>query len=615
MPSRDASKRRFLDQPPVEPSTRPKYLLQGGHLSFLASATNRPDDFWIDCSFLLSIPSIAKDIATALSQLAEGYRSATYRGWMVDVKHGIVAFLTQTASCDSITTRSFDRQLVGAYIKYLERVDEKTGRKINPCTRLHRLTVVRKLIQAFVQLGLPVADDHYVPSNPWPLANSKRRCSDPTGEVDAEEHVRFYEYCRSSVEEILRDVKAIWADDELSRHNERTQESDDGDWVERSRILNLVRSTFQGPPPERQVLWKVNREICELIDKYGYTRMLRSFGPYGADLCAFVYYLSYLTALNMQPLVDLKSDDVILTSSMGRSVVRIRTVKNRAKAGKKYSEGSSISKAFAVSADPMCPANILLFLKRWSSGLAHAQSSTPGQLFTFIGKRRSTNFDLQTYAMTGKRAGETTFIRHTTAFCKRGGFRWIGTRAIRDHVAQVADQIFCAQTARVKDLLDHRDVETTRNNYQNGIVLARQSQHLARAMEKHTRWSTSKGRVDPRDLPAHHDGTAATDGFTCIDPYDSPMPGQRKGRLCTAFAECPRCPLAMIELTNSRSAARCLELKGQFERTKELIGEVAFNSRWRESYEAIAYRWLPSFGSDVMVAAKVLLLSKLPDIE
>lgn len=106
----------------------------------------------------------------------------------------------------------------------------------------------------------------------------------------------------------------------------------------------------------------------------------------------------------------------------------------------------------------------------------------------------------------------------------------------------------------VRDRLGHKSIITTRTHYTSDGMRRESQERVAEIQVLHHRWLQSEGRIDPRKQPEPW-RPSATPGFGCMQPFDSPRPGQRKGRLCDAYGECPDCPMAQAWPQDVQAAA------------------------------------------------------------
>lgn len=149
----------------------------------------------------------------------------------------------------------------------------------------------------------------------------------------------------------------------------------------------------------------------------------------------------------------------------------------------------------------------------------------------------------------------------------------------------------------VRERLGHKDAQITRTHYTSGWVRKSGQEQIGLVQELVVRWARTDGLIDPRGLKDPRDAPSATRGFGCIDPYDSPRRGQINGRLCTAYGECPSCPLMLARPNDLQSVAYFLALKKAIVAGKAGIG----------TGEAWAERWLP------VLTDLEALLAEVPD--
>lgn len=94
------------------------------------------------------------------------------------------------------------------------------------------------------------------------------------------------------------------------------------------------------------------------------------------------------------------------------------------------------------------------------------------------------------------------------------------------------------------------------------------------------RWLESDGTLDPRKFREWTDKGCATPGFTCLDPFDSPRPNQKKGRLCNAYGECPDCPFAAARPNNPHNVMLYQALRRAIYRSVTRVTAAGWQQRW-----------------------------------
>lgn len=153
----------------------------------------------------------------------------------------------------------------------------------------------------------------------------------------------------------------------------------------------------------------------------------------------------------------------------------------------------------------------------------------------------------------------TTLVR---AFAARHGLRDLGGAPLALTLASfrptglaLAHAALGYDVTKTQALANHASADTTMRYIHRPAVRAGQAAGLARlqgrfvAVVRGGDWATAVGGEAGVDAASPTDARNATaSGFTCSDPLAGIAPGQRKGRLCTAWLGCFTCPNAVIPL-------------------------------------------------------------------
>lgn len=177
--------------------------------------------------------------------------------------------------------------------------------------------------------------------------------------------------------------------------------------------------------------------------------------------------------------------------------------------------------------------------------------------------------------------------------------------------------------SKTQVLANHASADTTMHYVHQPAVRAAQAAGLARlqgrfvAAVRDGGWAAEAGDEAGADAASQVDARNATaSGFTCSDPLAGVAPGQRKGRLCTAWLGCFTCPNAVIPL-EADTLARLLRMRDALVQAR---GRMALD-RWGLLYApklAILERdVLPRFPTALHDAAAELVeqLQPPPPIE
>lgn len=132
--------------------------------------------------------------------------------------------------------------------------------------------------------------------------------------------------------------------------------------------------------------------------------------------------------------------------------------------------------------------------------------------------------------------------------------------------------------------MGHQSPQTTRTFYTSDWVRKDGQDRIGETQTLYLRMAETRGVIDPRGLGANGRQAAATPGFLCLDPFHSSRPGQRSGALCTAYGECPSCPLMAADLASDETVARHLALRAAI--IAASMGRVSAE-QWREKWHPI----------------------------
>ena len=177
----------------------------------------------------------------------------------------------------------------------------------------------------------------------------------------------------------------------------------------------------------------------------------------------------------------------------------------------------------------------------------------------------------------------------------------------------LAHAVLGHDVARTQVLANHASAATTRRNVHRPAVLQGRFVAVVRGGDGATAVS-GEGGVDAASPVDARNATAS--GFTCSDPLAGIAPGQRKGRLCTAWLGCLTCPNAVIPL-EADTLARLLIMRDAL---AEAGGRMALD-RWGCSTRPSSRSWssdvLPRFPAALHAAASGLVgrLPPAPPIE
>lgn len=550
-----------------------------------------------DCSRWLVLPHLATAFAEALPRVLMRRNTARTRKQIVyDLTHGFFTYCASLPAGSSMTLADVDQGLVTNFAVYLSTAKKDDGSlRYSRWTCRHYLGVIRSVFDVLRAEG-KVAQDLTVP-------RIKGHEAPSTKPMERSEYLRFIARCRADVIQCMSEIGSFWAEVDqlkLSSRNASTNISPIAFAVAHSMGQYKVL-------PERKWLLKHDVRLFKKVN-IAYQTIMKVMHPMSTHLTPFVYYLACVTLYNTQPLLEIRLEDAIETSVLGVARLSLHPLKMR---GKQYQHRS-----FVITQEPDNPALIIRFLARWTE---HLRSCVPAQnsrdLFIYVNRDRGCAQVAE--PLYDRDLGfSPVFSGNAARYTKERGFSAIGTRLLRATGADLANDLMGGDLLGVSTLLGHKGMSSTLVSYRSEHVKQRDAAWLAGGMAARDRWVQSAGKVDARSESADADRTAATPGFMCIDPYNSPIVGEKSGRLCTAYGFCPNCPLAQPAADPVYALARMLQLREVLLEARDRHGLAVWRVRFSDQLEAINTVWLPALSDDARLARVAnLQLNPLPSID
>lgn len=311
-----------------------------------------------------------------------------------------------------------------------------------------------------------------------------------------------------------------------------------------------------------------------------------------AETTPFVLLIALLTAFNLGTVLELNWDDLQAVSHGERH--RIRIVGDKARA--------AVAQTELHDAEPGVPlglSDVLESLERLTErSRAIAPLEHRKRLFVGIVTTRTQ----RAKSFEKNKAGnnnDITWKWALGAFIKKHGLPHFTLGQIRPSVGEAVYEQTGGDLIAVQRRLHHVHIQTTRNHYTSDRVRRDGQERIAGVVTLLTRWVETEGTVDPRGRK-EWDRNAATPGWLCLDPFDSPQPGEKPGRLCTAYGRCVICPLAATRIDDIYAAAchRAL-IKAIYSAQGSYVSSSGWKSRWEPVLRALIEEVMPNIPADI----------------
>ena len=220
---------------------------------------------------------------------------------------------------------------------------------------------------------------------------------------------------------------------------------------------------------------------------------------------------------------------------------------------------------------------------------------------------------------------------HVRRFVKRHRLRGadgkplkLSLAALRATGLTVAHEALGYDLLKTQALANHASPDTTRHYVERPMIRAAQEVELARLQGRFVSWVRGDPEVVARELGVSSDTAtdialgrnATASGFTCANPLAGIGPGQKSGRLCTAWLGCFTCPNAVIPL-EPETLARLLQTRAALTESRAIMRAERWQVLYAPKLEILERDVLPRFPAELVSKATQLMsgLAPLPPIE
>lgn len=499
-------------------------------------------------------------------------------------------------------------ELGTAFLDYLKGRDVDHPVALSVETQRHYYGVFKKIV---LQLHKMDPKWRAIRIPPKPFAGVPRK-SKPK-ELD---HAAWAAVMKAAVAECLLTMDEVWP--QLERVRTALTQKKKGGVVnlgDPAQAVAQILTDFDGHLPRQAQVHKLRG--VKKISESEYFHLRRLAHPIGGDLIPFFLVLALHSGFNEQPLRTLTLSGISEHYPLGQKRTVITSSKWRASKSKR---GAPQRAAFPASDHPLAPERLIRFILDWTRRIReYAVGELAEDFFLHAvsegGRHARRGMLIDSYSARTDDVN-TRITGYITLFCKRRGLKYSGSRANRLAFSEAVDGLTDGDAFELRAMLGHRLISTAQDSYQTNTMQLRQREQLAGAMTAQERWVTSSGRIDSRSTPCYRERTATTPGFLCADPFESPQPGQRDGKLCTSYGACPACPLAAADTNGAYALARFLQLQELYEEARAELGIEIWRKKFQHAYAALRDWWIPAVSNDVTRnEAMNIILAPLPALE
>ena len=559
----------------------------------------------LDLSRWQSMGSLVVDFSKAFAVAYGPYERPSRRTAVTNITYGLVAFLLSRGKAIDAPT-DLTSELLREALAWIRRNDERGNPTLRPMTQTKYWGAIKKVVLALKRRDREAYSSIELPAKPFA---GVKFASEPPPELDIDDYARFMtRVCADATETIDRvRPKLKKLSDELTRlDKEKAQRltSIEG-------VAAFLMFTNDGVIPERKQLLKGDKDLFRAISRLGYTEIRRVAHPQINDLVPFVYVMAAHTAFNQQPLTYLDQTHVSSSLLLG--------VRKRLLAPPKLRAGEVVRRSFVESDEKLSVPNLIDFLEEWTAQIRSvAPRHVEKDLWLFVNKWKARSSDIEIIKSLAFREKKSLTILSgaMAGYCKSIGWRWRGMKEMRLTFSELFLRAFPGDLEGLRVLLGQKSVNTTANHYRTQLGIRQSEEMLSGAAQHHQRWVGSRGRVDSRFKNENRPRTATQEGFDCMDIFDSPIPGEIRGRLCEAYGQCPGCPLAKSNPDSGYALARYLQWEEEYKNAVGRLGPDVWKRKFADAYERLITYWIPQLATpETLALARTQKLGPLAELE
>ena len=521
-----------------------------------------------------------------------------------NLKYGFVDWMRLHAR-ESPNIAAFDEELIARFATWIG--DENSKGFVEDRSRRHALLFAIEEILFRLQLS-----DTWGPR----LSKNIKRLVDPFGSLRREHQRRGLPEPREKTIMGRSTYDALWDEAATRVETDMAKFEPLLDELNLLREEEIVLDATTAALPAALATWLL-RKYGNRVRSYGqnsrhsvYRRIVTRAQHDAAEallyprleiLVPYLYLTTAFFALNASVVLNMKQDDYILEDVPGGGRrLRIFPKKPRADSRQRH--------AVAETDDPSNPAKFLPFLERRTAALRRfANPLDRGNAFIY--------FEFVERCVMALRETTSTFGNRLRDFAKARSVDKLSLKSLRLTTLDVVHDITNGDIVATRAFANHKTVGTTHTDYRTEAMRNRYEERQGEALEEWERFWGSGGKVDMIARAPSLDRTAATPGYGCLDPMSSPVPGEKKGRLCRAFGQCPACELAVV-LHKSPHAFRCLQaLLTRIEEAEVELHGPAYLARYAEVKTILVTDHLKRFGKATRHAARDVVIPLIPKLD
>lgn len=594
---------------------KPEFIEISGvlHLSYMRSDGKKAK---IYANYFKKYHGLFECLLVGIPVAFENIQDTSRANYLRSLKTGLLGYL-DNIGCMHYSLIDLDVNFWNGYLKWISRVDESGLQIYSAGTQLHWCSSIRTLLKS-----LSTIDNYKEAAKKSYSAFPRNRRSgssksSPRARLSNQDSRKILDAAAKEFLVVqMRISEGRRLIEEGETYNKTNEISYDSESY--SSILAYLKILYPGAIPRRKDLHSDHPDIMNIMrEKYNGISSFTSHSYLSPrDCVAAVLLLTFTLALNPETVLKLDYSTINEMEILGKKIVVISCEKKRSAGTQVF----PISREFEIYPG-INFGDILDFYTMANERLVgEVSSGHKSRVFLFCNKSKAQ--EARGFGKSGSAAAclactDITFTQNLRKFIKDHDLPEFTLSQVRptvlDELLVSTGDIKIAQT-----LGQQKSPWTLLNHYTSDGTKKRLEEKLGYAsFILRERWWRTEGEIDPRskNLRIRGGKSAATPGFYCLDPFDSPRPGQRKSRLCSAYGECPACMFCAAS-DDASDVANYLALRERLISAMTDFGELAWSSRWKPVLISLD-SLLNLFSERTINDAKELFvkLPKLPKLE
>ena len=540
-----------------------------------------------DLTPLLGIPNIVDAFSEGFKQRCQNMKPASRAKNASALKSGFISYLADRMP--NISLPEIDSAMLRGFEKWVNENPGNSGRPVKPATAEVYHGSVRTIFETLKDVPRFASDAARIFSQ-YP----KRTNPGSTERTESFERIsrENLEKVDQAVQTNLMEIRDRWQRGKrLIESGTQLIEEGSADNNQLSVALAKIAGRYAGIPTGTD-LKQDDPDLFRATDKKG-GHTLSAISSYlsvqSADLVPFVLLLILETGWNAEGVLALKWSSIRTIRHLGKDVIRIVATAEEDVSPAPEPTVLEIQPKKDRSTQDITKYLDLEWIGPWLELLkemtVRIRPYLPHHLrdcvFCSPVLRPKNGQRAATYASESRGAAGSTLWKNQLAHFRRR--HELPNFTLSNIRKTEGDEVGIRHGSLVQgQALNHGVYATTERNYVGTPVMRREQEQLARTVHMYERFARTGGAIDTRRnaRTPSMDKDAATPGYTCGDAYDSPRLGQTAGRMCTAYGECPGCPLGWADLNDPFSVAYYLALRKAIVDGQHTVAPQAWLNRW-----------------------------------